>query len=44
MGAIAILAAPLYVILTPLVLGESFFGNAFNTISEIFSLWTNFFS
>ena len=44
MGIIAILAAPFYVILSPLALAESIFGSAGETLSEIFRLWTNFFA
>lgn len=44
MGAIFILAAPLYAILAPFMLIGNVFGSAFGTFSEIFSLWANFFS
>lgn len=43
MGAIAILAAPLYAILAPFMLVSNAFGSAYGTLAEIFGLWANFF-
>lgn len=43
MGAIIILAAPLYAVFAPFMLIGNTFGSAFRTFSEIFSLWANYF-